>query len=247
MQWRQGEYWLRDAVKYIKFPPDRRRVRQELYEHMIARNRDFLAEGYSEAEADRLSCEAMGDSAEVGKALAAVHRPFWGYFVRALRILTALVLVFGVLNLVMNRNTDLGGYASAFSAYDGRTEKWISQEAEARCGDYRLRLRRAGLTAPGPAYEGDPAAGMMLTMELRAATWDPLLGPPRFYYGSLTVEDSLGQTYTALVHFSRDLVFFSDTLVLVEHFDPSAEWAVLSYEAGGRGFRLPVRLEGGER
>jgi len=74
VQWRQGEYWLRDAVKYIKFPPDRRQVRQELYEHMIARNRDFLAEGYSEQEADRLSCEAMGDSAEVGKALAAVHK-----------------------------------------------------------------------------------------------------------------------------------------------------------------------------
>ena len=48
MRWKEGEYWLRDAVKYIKFPPDRRKVQQELYEHIIARNRDFLNEGCSE-------------------------------------------------------------------------------------------------------------------------------------------------------------------------------------------------------
>ncbi len=30
VQWKQGEYWLRDAVKYVKFPPDRRKVQEEL-------------------------------------------------------------------------------------------------------------------------------------------------------------------------------------------------------------------------
>ena len=76
MRWKEGEYWLRDAVKYIKFPPDRRRVQQELYEHMISRNLDFLAKGASEEEADKLVCRAMGDPEEVGKALAEVHKPF---------------------------------------------------------------------------------------------------------------------------------------------------------------------------
>ncbi len=93
MQWRKGEYWLRDAVKYVRFPPDRRRVQEELYSHMIARNRDFLEEGYSEEEADRLSTLAMGDPEEVGRALAAVHRPFWGYFVLCLRIALVLALL----------------------------------------------------------------------------------------------------------------------------------------------------------
>ena len=70
MQWKEGEYWLRDAVKHVRFPPDRRRVQEELYEHMLSRNLEFLAEGHSEEEADRLACLAMGDPDEVGRALA---------------------------------------------------------------------------------------------------------------------------------------------------------------------------------
>ena len=240
MQWRKGEYWLRDAVKYVRFPPDRRRVQEELYSHMIARNRDFLEEGYSEEEADRLSTLAMGDPEEVGRALAAVHRPFWGYFVLCLRI--ALVLSLLISAAVVIQKGSRGGL-DTIAGYDRLRERYrdaadpIAQDAAASCGDYRFRLRSAGLS-----QDADLLTGLIL--ELRASTWDPTLGTPRFYYDTLTLEDSTGGKHRAYVLASRDLIFFSDLLVAAEGFDPESEWAVLCYEVEGRSFRLPLRWKG---
>ncbi len=240
MQWRKGEYWLRDAVKYIRFPPDRRRVQEELYAHMIARNRDFLEEGCSEEEADRLSTLAMGDPEEVGRALAAVHRPFWGYFVLCLRI--ALVLALLISAAAVIQKGSYGGL-DTIAGYDRLRERYrdaadpIAQDAAAKCGDYRFRLRSAGFS-----QDADLLTGLIL--ELRASTWDPTLGTPRFYYDTLTLEDSTGGKHRAYVLVGRDLIFFSDLLVAAEGFDPEAEWAVLCYEVEGRSFRLPLRWKG---
>ena len=240
MQWKKGEYWLRDAVKYVRFPPDRRRVQEELYAHMIARNRDFLEAGYSEAEADRLSTEAMGDPEEVGRALAAVHRPFWGYFVLSLRIVLVLALLISVAAVIQKGSR--GGFYT-IAGYNRLRERYreaaspVAQDAAARCGDYRFRLRSAGVS-----QDADFLTGLIL--ELRASTWDPTLGTPRFYYDTLTLEDSTGGKHRAYVLAGRDLIFFSDLLVAAEGFDPEAEWAVLCYEVEGRSFRLPLRWKG---
>ncbi len=248
MRWKEGEYWLRDAVKYIKFPPDRRRVQQELYEHMISRNLDFLAKGATEEEADKLVCQAMGDPEEVGKALAEVHKPFWGYFLRALRILTAVVLVLLAVHVIRMHDYYSGSRLSYYRGVRGRYEaymaQWIPQSSADRCGDYRFRLLRAGTANVG---EGEYISeGGQLVLELRASARDPALGTPRLEARELTVEDSLGNRYEAFVSASMDWIFFSDMVIAVRDFDPASEWAVLSYDAGERGFRLPVRLEVGE-
>ncbi len=241
MQWKRGEYWLRDAVKYIKYPPDRRRVQEELYAHMIARNRDFLEEGYSEAEADRLSTEAMGDPVEVGQALAAVHRPFWGYFVLCLRIVLVLNLLISAAAVIQKGSRGgfytIARYMVYRDLYREATSP-VAQDAAAKCGDYRFRLRSAGLSRD---VEHLPDG---LILELRASTWDPNLGTPRFYLDTLTLEDSAGGKHQAYVLAGRDLIFFSDLLVAAEGFDPEAEWAVLCYEVEGRSFRLPLRWKG---
>ena len=225
MRWKEGEYWLRDAVKYIKFPPDRRRVQQELYEHMISRNQDFLDEGFSEEAADLRVCQAMGDPEEVGKALAEVHKPFWGYFLRTLHILLALVILFAALTVVK------GGGSGLFNNYHslrvlreeiyGRVSEWIPQHATDALGDYRFRLVKGTFT------------------------WDPNLGPPSFEFRALAVEDSRGKEYRAYALGEEDWIFFGSCLFYVRDFDQSAEWAVLRYEAGDRVLRLPVRLRGG--
>ena len=241
MQWKKGEYWLRDAVKYVKYPPDRRRVQEELYAHMIARNRDFLEEGYSDAEADRLSTEAMGDPEEVGRALAAVHRPFWGYCLLCLRIVLVLSLLISAAAVIQKGSyggfQSIANYGKLLEWYRDNTDP-VAQEAVAKCGDYRFRLRSAGF------YPGDEYQPEGLFLELRASTWDPTLGTPRFYHDTLTLEDSSGGKHRAYVLASRDLIFFSDLLVAAEGFDPEAEWAVLSYEVEGRSFRLPLRWKG---
>ena len=250
MQWKDGEYWLRDAVKYIRFPPDRRRVQEELYEHMISRNLELLAQGCSEAEADRLACEAMGDPEEVGRALAAVHKPFWGYFLRALRIALAVVLVLGMANTLrnwgfMNFFGSVSVYRSNLERYEAHMEEWIPQSSEARCGDYRFRLKRAGVCAPREDMQFIPE-GYWLAMELRASVWDPRLEPPDYDAIEASAEDSLGNRYEAsLSREAADLIFFSDTTVIVRGFDPTADWAVLILRAGKNELRFPVVLKEG--
>ena len=232
VRWKEGEYWLRDAVKYVKFPPDRRRVQEELYEHMISRNLDFLARGASEEEADRLVCEAMGDPEEVGKALAEVHKPFWGYFLRVLRIVMALVLLLCAFQMFRyHGGNSLRYYRSERQLYEAHMEGWIGQSSAEKCGDYRFRLRRAGV-------------GSHLVLELRASTWDLLLGNPELDSRGFTVQDSLGNRCGAYVYAVHDWGFFSEMMILARDFDPAAEWAVLTYDSGDRSFRLPVRLKG---
>ena len=249
MRWKEGEYWLRDAVKYVKFPPDRRKVQAELYEHMISRNLDFLAGGASEEEADKLVCRAMGDPEEVGKALAEVHKPFWGYFLRTLRIVTAIVLLLLAVHVLRTHSayngSNLSWYTGVRSAYEAHMDRWIGQSSAEKCGDYRFRLRRAGVASTG---EGDRyiPEGDSLVLELRASTWDPGLGTPQLESRKLVVEDSQGKRYEAFVLGSMDWILFSDMVIVARDFDPAAEWAVLSYDTGERSFRLPVRLEVGE-
>jgi len=247
VRWKEGEYWLRDAVKYIKFPPDRRKVRQELYEHMISRNLDFLAKGATEEEADKLVCQAMGDPEEVGKALAEVHKPFWGYFLRAARIVTALVLLLCVIHIACNyEGLGVRYYRTALMRYDVHIKEWIPQTAAERCGDYRFRLRRAGVAGPREGEQFIPE-GYHLVLVLRASNWDPTLGPPWLHLGRLTVEDSLGNRYEAreyVTYLHQDRIFYSDLVIVARDFDPAAEWAVLTVDVGERSFRLPVSLKG---
>ena len=248
MQWKQGEYWLREAVKYVKFPPDRRKVQEELYGHMIARNQDFLNEGCSEEVADWRVCQAMGDPEEVGKALAEVHKPFWGYFLRVLRILLVLIVLYAAVSVVRDGEEILNyPYLRALNGeIDGRVPAWIPQHASAAAGDYRFRLVKAGLTGPEPAADARYFAesGTFLILQLRTFTWDPNLGPPQFGYRTLTVEDSGGKTYPAYTLGELDLIFAGRVLVLVKDFDPAAEWAVLRFDSGDRSFRMPVHLKG---
>ena len=247
---KEGETWLRDAVKHIRFPPDRKRVREELNEHMVSRRQDFLAEGFSEEEADRRACEAMGDPEEVGKALAAVHKPFWGYVLCALRILLVLYILCAAVYVIRGGGGEVFNYPylRVLNGEIGeRVPEWISQSATDAMGDYRFRLVEAGITRPEPAEDARYFAerGTYLVLQLRSFTWDPNLGPPQFGNGKLTVEDSGGKVYPAFARGELDLIFAGRVTILVKDFDPASAWAVLSYEAGDRVLRLPVRLKGG--
>ena len=247
MQWKEGEYWLRDAVKHVKFPPDRRKVREELYEHMLSRNLEFLAEDHSEEEADRLACLAMGDPEEVGRALAEVHKPFWGYFLRALRILFAVVFLLGLVHTLRNWGfTNFTGsvslYRSHLELWEAHTTGWIGQESVQRCGDYRFRLKRAAVCS----YPEDSRyfrEGDYLVLELQASTWDPRLGLPDYASMEAAVEDSRGNRYAVISQISEEFIFSGSVLVIVRDFDPAAEWAALTLTAGERELRFPVKLK----
>ena len=84
--------WCDAAVSGIVFPPDREQVHGELLNHLYDHYDDLVEQGVDKATAEMMALNAMGSAAEIAPQLAAIHRPFWGYFLRCTRI--ALVTVF---------------------------------------------------------------------------------------------------------------------------------------------------------
>ena len=229
--------WLREAVGGIKYPPDRKKVERELYAHMADRNRDFLEAGCSEREADEKVLAAMGAPVTVRRKLAAVHRPFWGYALLALRILGVCFLIWTLVSCVHNRGLlkQLAEPLADESRYE--ISQWIPQSSRVRCGAYTFRLKRAAWARSTETGES------LLLLDLGISTPDPLLGPPVFY-APLLLEDDRGLRRSAELKAGRDLVFTSRRLWAVE-LEPGAEWAVLTIEGPDVPERLIVRLEGG--
>lgn len=67
--------WIKVAVKQMKFPPDRDRVRQELWDHLLDSREARMERGMELKEAEEAAVKAMGDPVETGKLLNKVHRP----------------------------------------------------------------------------------------------------------------------------------------------------------------------------
>lgn len=93
MYYREFYRWCWDAVRRIKFPADRNKVYAELYSHMMDRYEHHLEKGLSPAEAEEKTLKAMGNADELAIQLAAIHRPFWGYALRFIRVIAILMLV----------------------------------------------------------------------------------------------------------------------------------------------------------
>lgn len=262
MTTRQSMRWLEKTLKHIPYPPDRKRVSNELYDHIMQRIALFSSEGYSDNEADRRTAEAMGDPDEVGKALSRECRPFWGWTLLTLRVVVLILTIVFAVTLVKNLPGILRNQELLRGARETADDiPWVEQFSEAECGDYRFRLRNAKLV---PQEDGSTR----LMLELSAFTWDPMLGSPdcvRF----LTVTDSVGNVYAAsgslnpltgvgpsvrshrigMVTYSlgsgisQENIFTWKGFICADGFDEAAEWAVLSFDNGERQFSLPIRLE----
>lgn len=227
--------WLRRTVSHIRFPPDRKRAEEELYEHMILRNRDFLEEGMDEASADEAVVACAGDADEVGRWLGKLHRPVWGYLLLTLRLLIVVSLLAVAVTALR------GGYRQKWEDFRLLTGEcsapaliWTEQVAQAKAGDYRFRLRKAAIT--------DSENGETLLLVLDAWHLDPFLSPPRTVPESVIVVDSLGNEYIPEEIGSASGVFTVRWLLRVADLDPAATWAELRYERYGAAFRLPVAL-----
>ena len=88
--------WIKVAVKQMKFPPDRDKVRQELWDHLLDSRDCRVEQGMGLKEAEEAAVKAMGDPVETGKLLNKVHRPWLGWLWRAsqLLLLTAVLVSF---------------------------------------------------------------------------------------------------------------------------------------------------------
>ena len=86
--------WVEQACACVRFQPDRKAIRKELWAHYEDHCRDLERLGYEPALARERAREAMGDPLEVGKALDRVHKPWLGWLWEGSRVLLAgLILV----------------------------------------------------------------------------------------------------------------------------------------------------------
>ena len=82
--------WIEMVLREIRFAPDRRKIRQELLEHMEDRLEEY--------EDEQRVLESMGDPTEVGRELNQQHKPWLGWLWMAS---WAALAVTAVLTLVL--------------------------------------------------------------------------------------------------------------------------------------------------
>ena len=93
MEMKRGE-WLYRATKEIRFRADREEVEEELRQHLEDKLEDLqrIFPGIPFEEAEQRLLDQMGDPDEIGRELARIHRPWWGYLWQASRVILAVLL-----------------------------------------------------------------------------------------------------------------------------------------------------------
>ena len=91
--------WCERAVSGIEFPPDKKEVYQELANHIYDHYDYLIEQGCDRDTAIERAIEAMGDPYVIARQLAEIHRPFWGYFLRAARILLVATFAIAIIPL----------------------------------------------------------------------------------------------------------------------------------------------------
>ena len=91
--------WLNTAVSGIRFKPDRAAVEQELRGHFEDKAADLQRMYHlNQEEAEEMALERMGNAEEIGREMAKIHKPWWGYLWNVSRVLLLMAVVASMLS-----------------------------------------------------------------------------------------------------------------------------------------------------
>ena len=85
--------FLESIRKQIHFVFDRDSIEQEFNQHIEDSTFDFMSEGYSKEEAEKIAIEQMGDPIEIGKQLNEEHKPLLGYLWMTSKVVLGLLTI----------------------------------------------------------------------------------------------------------------------------------------------------------
>lgn len=255
--------WAQNAVCRIAFPGDKEKVYQELMAHMEDHRDALMEQGMTEKEACEAVEKAMGDPFEVARELEAIHRPFWGYFLRFTRkvLLAALIITFAAAIR----------FAVTTRFSPPRIQAWDMYSAESYGGDTGRTLLH--LSRPEKSFETDGytftvtdavkfrtedgyTACYFLVDEFNPRPWADHVEIGRWFWA----EDSLGNYYYSYYEVAQDeeprkncmygnvsqTGFLTHTYEFWINDFPEAEWVAIHYTRDGRNGTLYVDLTGGE-
>ncbi len=260
--------WCRQATGQIRYKPDRQAVYDELMAHLQDHRDSLTGQGMCEDAAARQALAAMGSSEEVAPQLGRIHRPFWGYVYRAVKI-AAIVLCLQAAFWGIVSGTQLvqklffTEFQPGYQRPNGN-ECWemaahIQPEQSVWCDGYWIRISHAAL------WEQTDAALTVIDGYGRILTFDMEIvdtqffrtgsNPSRYFWAV----DSQGNRYASI-----DEAFYTDQarirsggyssqgryisvgmkipLPLIQ----DIRWMELHYDRDGRDIVLRIDLPGGE-
>lgn len=257
--------WCQKATSLIKFSPDRRVVEAELRQHLDDSYESLLEKGLSQEEASAKTLDAMGDPLDIAPQLAAIHRPFWGYFLRACRIvfiiLLCLCIIYGwdyqkQIDFSPSYLQNVNIYSpDAYGGDTGRTLLHLSQPNTSFSTDgSTFTLTDAAVFTKVQENTGEENTQLfvlirqdsLLPYQERATN---VLDLPITAW--FVVKDDLGNEYPFYsgggwrTRAIKRGIFSCVYECWINDFPPEASWAEICYERDGRSYALRIDLTGG--
>ena len=255
--------WAENAVSRIVFPGDKRKVYEELMAHMEDHRDALMEQGMSERRACEAVEKAMGDPWTVARELAEIHRPFWGYFLRATRIIMVLLLIATLFPLDsfmqerLFRNPHFRGWdVYDTQSYGGDTNRTLlhmsDQDSSFETDGYTYTVTKAVVCHE---EEYDRTTFQCRIKEFNPRPWATHAETGRWFWA----EDSNGNYYYSDYETAQDeeprkqaiYAYVTAEGLLTNTYEfwinnfPVAEWIKLHYTRDGRDEMLFINLTGG--
>ena len=264
--------WCETAVSGIRFKPDRAKVYDELYAHLEDRCSALTDAGLPEDEAVKQTLAAMGSAAEIAEQMEKIHRPFWGYTLRAVRwllVIAAVLALFTVPRWIVNQgiSTEDRMFPEVYFEQDARERGDLRFErtfyAEPMSRDfsdgYRFTLTKASEWHEEGSIDGrkiDDYSFFLSVEAFNLRPWALHSDILREFYAV----DSLGNRYEAHTRsfyngktptlagnpVRTGLCTLTWELWLSGYCSQDAEWIELRYDQSGRDVRLRINRTGGD-
>lgn len=250
------EQWCDTAVSYIRFPPDRPAVRQELLEHMQDKYDDYMGQGMLPADAERRVIREMGSDRETGLLLRQIHKPYLGWVWRATQWLLILALILACLNFVW--------WKRDLYFIDESASIFRQDLLESSADDSGKRVLNPGCADSSDGYTftvtkvacWDDRDAFYFRMEVtNPRPWAGYTEAPRWFHAV----DSLGNYYYAYYEADRStegavagnggrtgLFSYTWDMWIDNYVSQDADWLELRYDKEGRDIALRIDLTGGE-
>lgn len=248
--------WCKAATRKIKYPPDQKRVYQELMGHLEDKCDQLREAGVPEEELAARAVAEMGSAEEIAPQLGAIHRPLWGYVYTAVKWIGIWTVAIALCALVVEWKWDFI-HSSAFESYqygdedtyftqtedgDGRRIYYAQLQETAYSDGYWFTLTDVALWDPGwpgALYQNQELS----TLHVRIRERHLLGAYESDFFSWVWARDNLGRKYDCGKNrFDKGALGIEYDMWLIDFQSEGVEWVELCYAIDGRSITFRIDL-----